>query len=122
MRYKVAGREVVVWGRRVPVRRRHDKRYIFTDEFLVRDVCIILLHPNGRLDRTRQGRVLHHFTELVDIVCTVITMFCPDIQKIIEPTVMLGIFLSIVGCGIAQQFDDIRLTRATQSRKSRCGV
>ena len=122
MRYKVAGREVVVRGRRVSVRRRHNKRYIFTDEFLVRDVCIILFHSNGRLDWTGQGRVLHHFAELVDIVCTVVTMFRPDIQEIIEPTVMLGILLSIVGCGVTQQFDDIRLTRAAQSRKSRCGV
>ena len=122
MRYKVAGREVVVWGGRVPVRRRHDKRYIFTDELLVRNVCIILLHPNGRLDRTGQGRVLHHFAELVDIVCTVVTMFFPDVQKVIESTVMLGILLSIVGCRVTQQFDDIRLTRAGQSRKSRRGV
>ena len=122
MRYKVAGREVVVWGGRVPVRRRHDKRYIFTDELLVRNVCIILLHPNGRLDRTGQGRVLHDFAELVDIVCTVVTMFFPDVQKVIESTVMLGILLSIVGCRVTQQFDDIRLTRAGQSRKSRRGV
>ena len=122
MRYKVAGREVVVWGGRVPVRRRHDKRYIFTDELLVRNVCIILLHPNGRLDRPGQGRVLHHFAELVDIVCTVVTMFFPDVQKVIESTVMLGILLSIVGCRVTQQFDDIRLTRAGQSRKSRRGV
>ena len=122
MRYKVAGREVVVRGGRVPVRRRHDKRYIFTDELLVRNVCIILLHPNGRLDRTGQGRVLHHFAELVDIVCTVVTMFFPDVQKVIESTVMLGILLSIVGCRVTQQFDDIRLTRAGQSRKSRRGV
>ena len=122
MRYKVAGREVVVWGGRVPVRRRHDKRYIFTNKLLVRDVCIILLHPNGRLDRTGQGRVLHHFAELVDIVCTVVTMFFPDVQKVIESTVMLGILLSIVGCRVTQQFDDIRLTRAAQSRKRRRGV
>lgn len=95
------------------MRRWHDEWYLFPGNlFLVRCVGIILLHANGRLHWTGHGRVLHHLPQFADIVCSVISVFCPDIQKTIEPSVVLWIILSIVRRSVTQQFNDIGLTGA----------
>lgn len=100
--------------------RGHDERYILAGDFLI--ICrvgIVSLHSNGCLDWTGHGCVLHHFPELVDIICTVVAMFGPDIQKFIQATVVFGVFLSVVGRRIAQYFDDIRLTGPGQGQEGR---
>lgn len=99
--------------------RRHDEWYLFPGELLVRCMGIIFPHVNGRLDRTGHSRVLHHLPQLVDIVCTVIPIFCPNIQKIIESSVMFRTLLPIVRRSVTQQFNDIRLAGACQGRESR---
>lgn len=95
--------------------RGHDERYIFAGDFLmIRRVGIVSLRPSGCLDWTGHGCVLHHLPELVDVICTVVAMFGPDIQKFIQATVVFGMFLSVVCRRIAQQLDDIRLTGSGQ--------
>lgn len=102
------------------MRRRHDEWYLFSrDLFLVHCVGIVILHANGRLHWTRHGRVLHHLPQLADIVCTVISILRPDIQKIIEPSVVFRVLLPIVRRSVTQQVNDIGLTGAGQGRKSR---
>lgn len=79
MRDKIPSREVIVGCGRITVSQGHDERHIFASGFLVR-VGIGLFHHSGRFNRARQSRVFHHFAELVDIVCPVISMFRPNIQ------------------------------------------
>lgn len=124
MRDHVSSGEVVVWGRRVSMRRWHDERRTFPSRLGANHITVIVavFHTNRRLDRTRHSRRLHHLPELVDIVCPIVAMLCPDIQKLIQSTVVLGVFLSIVGRSVAQQLDDKRLTGTGQGRKRRWRV
>ena len=99
--------------------RWHNEWYLSPGDLLVCCMNIIFLHANGRFNGTGHGRVLHHLPQLVDIVSTVIPIFRPNIQKIIESSVMLRILLPIVRRSVAQQLHNIRLAGAGQGRKSR---
>ena len=85
--------------------RRHDEWYIlpsgFRDLFHI-TVIVATFHSNRRLDRTRYGSRFHHLPELVDILCPVVSMLCPDIQKVVQSTVVLGVFFSIIDRSVAQ--------------------
>lgn len=117
VRNKVACWEVVIGCGRIAMRRRHNKRCISAIDFLCR-VLITLLYASRCLYGARRGWVPDHLPQLLDIVRTVVPMITPDIQEVIQPPMMLGILLPIVRCRITQQFHNIWLQRATESRKA----
>lgn len=53
--------------------------------------------------------MLHHLPQLVNKVGTKVSVLGPDIKQIIESAVVSGIFLSIVGCSMAEQVHHVWL-------------
>lgn len=121
MRNQVASWKIVIRRRRVAMGRWHHEWCISRWKFIHR-LRAVLLGANGRLDRTGQRRILHHFSELVHIVTRIVAMGIPNIQKLIESSMVLWVFLSIVGRRETKQIDNIWLQGSGQGGESDGGI